>query len=242
MGVCGVFEKRARGLELLDGPDADTQLAQSSYAFMRFANASGGGRRVVLDFLDKQVPRLRRAKTLRILDLGAGCCDIPLAIVQWARRNQCRVVITCVDHNRHALEVARRALTDSSRDTITLERADIFTYQPAAPFDYALASMVFHHFTADQIRTLVRRLGHFVRKALLVNDLHRCALNYLTCYATVRPFARQVRHDALLSVRRGFTVRELSDILAQGTLSPTVTTAWFCRIVGIVRFDEKGTA
>lgn len=242
MGVCGVFEKRARGLELLDGPDADAQLAQSSYALMRFANASGGGRRVVLDFLDAELARRPDEKTLRILDLGAGCCDIPLAIVTWARRNHCRVEITCLDHNRQALKLASQRIRDLSGGPITLQRADLLTYEPAEAFDYALASMVFHHFTADQIRALVRRLGGFVRNALLVNDLRRCALNYLACYATVRPFASQVRHDALLSIRRGFTIRDLSEILSHGTVTPTVRTAWFCRVVGILRFDEKGTA
>jgi len=236
-----VFRERARDQELTDAPDCDAQLARKSYDFMRFANRAGGGTRVVLGFLQRELAGAARPRTWRILDLGAGSCDIPLAIVKWARRHGHHVAVTCLDHNAGALELARAALADPDGGPITLETADVFTYRPKEAFDYALASMVLHHFTAEEIRVLVAHLGQFVRRALLINDLRRCALNYLTCYLAVRRCDPGVRHDALLSVRRGFTRRDLSGILGDKHASFTVRNAWFCRVAGVVRFDGKGT-
>ena len=236
-----MFRNRAQGQELTDAPDCDAELARQSYALMRFVNRVGGGTRAVRAFLQRELAGAPRPQTWRILDLGAGSCDISRAIVKWAHRHGHRVEITCVDHNAAALERARAALAGPDSGPITLETADIFAYRPEEAFDYALASMVLHHFTAEEIRTLVAHLSHFVRRALLINDLRRCALNYLACHLTACPCHPTVRHDALLSVRRGFTCRDLSHILSAGAMPWAVRNAWFCRITGIVRFDGKGT-
>jgi hypothetical protein len=236
-----VFRHRAREQELTDAPDCDAQLARESYEFMKLANRRGGGTRLVLDFLERELAGASQGRTWRLLDLGAGCCDIPLAVARWARRRGHDVEITCVDHNTHILELARGVLGDADGESITLQRADIFAYQPKESFDYAFASMVLHHFTAEEIRAVVAHVSRFVRRALVINDLRRSALNYLACYVNAHGRDPRVRHDALLSVRRGFTRRDLSDILRDTETSFSVRNAWFCRVAGIVRFDDKGT-
>jgi 2-polyprenyl-3-methyl-5-hydroxy-6-metoxy-1,4-benzoquinol methylase len=234
-----VFEERARESELLDAPDCDPQLAMRSYHFMEAVNRSYGGVRVVLDTLARELPSWPADAPVRILDLGAGSGDIPLAVVRWAKENDRDVRITCVDWNREALDLARAKLTESINGSVTLEQADIFEYQPTEPFDYALASMVLHHLAADEISSLIRHLQPFVRRALIVNDLKRSVLNYLACWFAVRPCEKEVRHDALLSIRRGFTPADLRAILRQHDPGAAVETAWFCRVAGIVRFDRE---
>lgn len=234
-----MFEHRARGCELLDAPDCDPQLARRSYRFMEGVNRSYGGVRVILSALARELPSWPPDARVRILDLGAGSCDIPLAVVRWAKDNSRNVTITCIDQKSDALDLARARLPDWSNASVTLEQADIFEYEPSEPFDYALASMVLHHFTTDEIASLIRRLRPFVRRALIVNDLRRSLLNYLACWFAVRPWDRGVRHDALLSVRRGFTPPEFQAILRDHDPGVTVSTAWFCRVVGIVRFDRE---
>jgi 2-polyprenyl-3-methyl-5-hydroxy-6-metoxy-1,4-benzoquinol methylase len=234
-----VFEERARGCELLDAPDCDPQLARQSYRFMEGVNRSYGGVRTVLSALSCELPSWEPDVPVRILDLGAGSCDIPLAVARWAKANGRDVRITCIDQKSDALELARACLPDWSNASVTLEQADIFEYEPTEPFDYALASMVLHHFSADEIATLIRHVRPFVRRALIVNDLRRSLVNYLACWFAVRPWDRGVRHDALLSVRRGFAPAELRAILRDHDPGVTVSTAWFCRVVGIVRFDRE---
>jgi SAM-dependent methyltransferase len=236
-----VFEERARGCELLDAPDCDPDLARQSYQFMEAVNRSAGGTRAVLSTLSRELRSSPRATPLCILDLGSGGCDIPAAIARWARAQGRDITITCVDQNREALDLAREALRDSDDGSVALEQADIFQYEPSEPFDYALASMVLHHFSADEIGQLIGRLRPFVRKAFIVNDLSRSVLNYLACWFAVLSSEQGVRHDALLSVRRGFTPDELRAILREHDPTATVRTAWFCRVVGTVRFDREAS-
>lgn len=236
-----MFKQRARGSELLDGPDGDPTLAQRSYAFMRAVNRIGGGTGAVRRFLAAELPRCSDDQPVRVLDLGAGGCDIPLSLGRWANRKGWTLEFTCVDHNRAALEMAAQAIDRSNGTTIRLEQADIFTYRPCADFDYAIGSMVFHHFTAAEISRLIEHLRLFVRRALLINDLRRTALNYALCAALAWPLAAEIRHDALLSVRRGFRRADLLQLLKRHAPEPVIETSWFSRITGVVRFDREGT-
>jgi len=261
-----VFEERARGSEFLDAPDSDPRLTEEGYRFMKLVNRIGGGTRVVREFLAMELSDWPSDRVVRILDIGAGGGDIPIAIVRWGRQHGYDIEVTCVDFNAKALEVTQKAIDQPGdvpggqlstlytstkrkelrvdprdvRDAIRLMEADIFQYQPAHDFDYAMGSMIFHHFTEAEIHRLVTHLCGFVRKALLINDLHRSLLNWLVCRILVIPLDRQVRHDALLSIRRGFKPAELRAILKEHDPAPAVTRSWFSRVAGVVRFDRTG--
>jgi SAM-dependent methyltransferase len=234
-----VCSRRARGQEFLDRPDSDPALTERSFRFIRFVNRAGGGIRVVRRFLDSELRRLPTADAVRILDLGCGDCDIPLAIAQWAEARGYRFEFTCIDHNAQALAMARDRLTRSGGRNIRIEQADAFGYQPPDLFDYAIGSMFFHHFPDDRIDSLLAHLRRFVRRAVLINDLRRGPLNYLVCSILTLPAERELRHDALLSIRRGFTRRELSRLARTRDPEAVVRTAWFCRVAAVVRFDRK---
>jgi hypothetical protein len=250
-----MFRERARGCELLDRPGADPRLVEEGYRFMKVVNRIGGGIRVVRRFLAQELATTARSTPVTILDIGAGDCDIPLAIARWADKRGCRVRFTCLDHDPKAIELAQRAVAcvgwglphqigvggaSPTLPAIKTVQADIFTYQPTEKFDYAMGSMTFHHFTDDEIDRLIRHLRGFVRKAVLINDLHRCLADYLACFLLALPVDREVRHDGLLSIRRGFKPRELARLLAKHDPGAVARRMWFCRVAGVVRFD-RGT-
>jgi len=234
-----MLRERARGDELLDRPDSDPELTQRSFQFMRLVNRAGGGIRVVRQFLARELSKLPAGQRVRILDLGGGDCDIPLAVTQWGIQRGYNVQFTCTDHNAQVLAMAKESLARAHCESVHVEQTDIFTYQPTEPFDYALGSMVFHHFTDEQIDQLITHLRDFVRHALLINDLRRCALNHLVAAVLTARADPRVRHDALLSIRRGFRPAELTEMLGKHDPTPAVRRAWFCRVAGVVRFDRK---
>jgi hypothetical protein len=221
---------------------------------MKTVNRIGGGIRVVRRFLAQELSKPENGGVATVLDIGAGDCDIPLAVTQWADRRGYKVQFTCLDQNPKAIELAERAAArhvgwglphrnlaggaSPTLHTIRMIQADIFTYQPAEKFDYAMGSMTFHHFTDDQIDTLLTHLRGFVRKAVLINDLRRCLPNYIACFVLTLPLDREIRHDGLLSIRRGFKPDELAQLLAKHDPAATVTRTWFCRVAGVVRFDR----
>jgi len=237
--LIGGLKERARGEEFLDRPDSDPDLTQQSFQFIRFVNHTGGGIRVVRRFLDRELSKFPIGQTVRILDLGCGDCDIPLAVTRLAMRRGYNIHFTCTDHNPQVLAMAQESLARTHCKVIRLEQADIFTYQPAEPFDYALGSMVFHHFTGEEIDRLITHLRGFVRHALLINDLHRCALNYFVATILTARADPRLRHDALLSIRRGFRPAELTEMLSKHDPTPDVRRAWFCRVAGVVRLDRE---
>ncbi len=147
-----MLKQRARGEEFMDRPDSDPRLTQESFRFIKFVNHVGGGIRVVRKFLERELPNFPAGRTVKILDLGGGDCDIPLAITQWATNQGHSVEFTCADHNPQVLAMAKESLARAHCKAIRLEQTDIFTYQPPEEFDYALGSMVFHHFTAEENR------------------------------------------------------------------------------------------
>lgn len=236
-----MFDERARDVELLDRADADPRLTDKSYTLMDFVNATGGGTRVVRDFIAREMAASPE-RSASVLDIGSGNAGIPLTVTQWARKHGYYVEFTCLDHNPRAVAAAQKAAERASIAHLKTEVADIFDYHPDRQFDYAIASMFLHHFSAERIDALLNHLGGFIRKALLINDLHRCALNYLACRLLTIATEPQIRHDALLSIGRGFKPAELAAMLSPHDPKVQVHRRWFCRVVAIVRFDREDIA
>ncbi len=234
-----MFRERARGSEFLDRPDADPWFVAESYRFMKVVNRIGGGIRVVRRFLESELSQAPRDAPVTVLDIGAGDCDIPLTVARWADRRGYKVRFTCLDHDPKAVELSQSKIARCHCDNVQAVQADVFRYQPADKFDYAMGSMTFHHFTDEEIDRLIEHLRGFVRKAVLINDLHRCLANYVVCLILVLPLGPEIRHDALLSIRRGFKPRELVRLLAQHGPAAVVQRMWFCRVAGVVRFDRE---
>lgn len=232
-----MFDSRATATEFLDRPDCDPALAASSYRFMEMVNGCFGGIRMVRRFLTTETKGRHADAPLRILDIGSGSCDIPLAVSRWARARGIPLHFTCLEKAGHAVDIARGELARAGNPSVQLLQEDVFTHQPAEPYDCAVASMCFHHFSDAQILTLLRRLHGFVLNSVLINDLRRSQLAYLSARLLLVGTPAEVRHDALLSIRRGFKISELRSLLRQlDSITVSVEpTRWF-RIAAIIRF------
>jgi hypothetical protein len=234
-----VFESRATATEFLDRPDCDPALAAASYRFMETVNCRFGGIRIVRRFLATETAGRDTGAPLRILDIGSGSCDIPLAVSRWARAYNIPLHFTCLEMAGHAVDIARGQLARAGNPAVQLLQEDAFTHQPAEPYDCAVASMCFHHFSNAQILTLLQRLRGFVLNSVLINDLRRSRLASLAARLLLADTGTPagVRHDALLSIRRGFIISELSTLLRQlDSVTVSVEPARWFRIAAIIRF------
>ena len=232
-----MFDARAMASEFLDRPDCDPALAAASHRFMETVNYRFGGIRLVRRFLAAETAMRHAGAPLRILDIGSGSCDIPLAVSRWARTYGIPLHFTCLEMAGHAADIARGQLARAGNSPVQLFQEDVFTHQPAEPYDYAVASMCFHHFSNAQILTLLQRLRGFVINSVLINDLRRSRLASLAARLLLVGAAAGVRHDALLSIRRGFKIGELSALLRQlDSVTVSVEPARWFRIAAIIRF------
>lgn len=240
-----MFDSRATAHEFLDGPDCDPELAAASYRFMELVNGCFGGTRIVRRFLHAETTRHHDAAPLRVLDIGSGSCDIPLAVSRWARLSGIPMHFTCLEMADHAMDIARRQLAKADDPAVRLLQEDVFSHHPLEPYDCAVASMCFHHFSNEHILALLRRLRGFVRGNVLINDLRRSKLADLAArlLLTGTGMSAGVRHDALLSIRRGFKIHELRTLLRQldGVTVSVAPARWF-RIAAIIRFNQGENA
>lgn len=236
-----MFDSRATAHEFLDRPDCDPELAAASYRFMEMVNGCFGGTRIVRRFLHAETTGRHDAAPLRVLDIGSGSCDIPLAVSRWAQARGIPMHFTCLEMADHAMDIARGQLVKAGDPAVRLLQEDVFSHHSAEPYDCAVASMCFHHFSNEHILALLRRLRGFVRGSVLINDLRRSRLADFAArlLLTGTGMSAGVRHDALLSIRRGFTVRELTALLGQlGGVTVSVTSARWFRIAAIIRFNQ----
>jgi hypothetical protein len=237
-----VFDSRATATEFLDRPDCDPALAASSYRFMETVNCYFGGIRTVRRFLATEPAGRHAGAPLRILDIGSGSCDIPLAVSRWARAHGIPLHFTCLEMAGHAADIAHRQLVRAGDPAVQLLQEDALTHQPAEPYDCAIASMCFHHFSNAQILTLLQKLRGFVINSVLINDLRRSPLASLAArlLLTGTGASAGVRHDALLSIRRGFKISELRTLLRQlDRVTVSVEPARWFRIAATIRFKPE---
>lgn len=240
-----MFDSRATATEFLDQPDCDPGLAAASYRFMKTVNGHFGGIRVVRRFLAAETAGRHVDVPIRILDIGSGSCDIPLAVSRWAHTRGMPLHFTCLETGSHALDIARVQIELTGNTAIQLVQEDVFTHQPVEPYDFAVASMCFHHFSDAQILTLLHQLRGFVSHSVLINDLRRSRWASLAArpLLAVTGASAGVRHDALLSIRRGFKVSELSTLLRQlDGVSISVEPARWFRIAAIIRYKPEDTS
>jgi SAM-dependent methyltransferase len=224
-------------MEFLDRADCDPALAAASYRFMEAVNCRFGGIRVVRRFLSAETAGRYNGAALRILDIGSGSCDIPLAVSRWARACDIPLHFTCLETASHAVDIARGKLARAGNPAVQLLQENAFTHRPAEPYDWAVASMCFHHFSDEQILALLQRLRSYVRHSVLINDLRRSQLASLAARLLLVGMPAGVRHDALLSIRRGFKIGELRTLLRRlDRVTVSVEPARWFRIAAIIRF------
>lgn len=185
---------------------------------LRWVNRLLGGyattMRVLAPYLEA-----RRGRAVRLLDLGAGIGDYAEHIVRWADRRGLDVSVTAVDANPVTVAHARRTLDRRlpprlrARIHVAVEDALALPYADDA-FDVVMAAMFMHHFRAKDAVSLVREMNRVARDGILVNDLHRHPLAYYGILVPARllPVSPMFRHDAPVSVLRGFRRADLEAV------------------------------
>ena len=121
------------------------------------------------------------------------------------------------EERRHAL-----------RERIQVEVGDALALSyEAGAFDVTHAAMFMHHFRPDVAAVLLREMNRTSGHGLVVNDLHRHPLGYYGIWALAHafPVSPMFRHDAPLSVLRGFRRDELYNLAVAADL-PTPDVRW----------------
>ena len=207
------FRERANEDEIMDDLGRpDPEFAQA-YRELEIINRWLGGVRAIERFLPA-------SPNLLILDVAAGACDVSETLLD---RISCRIVV--LDRNARGLRLARKSLPLVG-DALALPFRD-------QTFDVVMASLFFHHLSNEECVRVLVNMWRIARRVVLVNDLHRHPLAYLSIRVLTALFSKSamVQHDGPVSVLRAFWPEELLSIAKKAGVPARVHRSFPYRLV-----------
>jgi 2-polyprenyl-3-methyl-5-hydroxy-6-metoxy-1,4-benzoquinol methylase len=218
---------RIDGEEWLDHGHGTPEAIHQSLADLSRINRWLGGTRGLAVHL---CPRIRgyRAEEVRVLDLGAGGCTIPVTLARWAHRESIPVHIFALDLRHAHLRWARRNV--QAWPEIAFVQGDVFAPPVAeGSVDFVISSLFLHHFTAEALIQMLPTWVRLARQSLIMTDLVRHPLPYWFMKVASPIFAHSAitRHDAAVSIRRAYRPQELQRIANEAGFAQARVYAYF---------------
>lgn len=206
-------------VELLDDPHSPDGLVVTSLADIARINGAFGNRGVAARRFAPYWRDVPRGAVLTLLDVGTGVGDIPRAVAQLAARAGIRLRLVGVE--RHA--AAARAAAGAGGMAALIADGGALPFRNAA-FDFVLCAKLLHHLPGEPGRRLVAELDRVARRAVVVLDIRRSTLAAAGIWLASFPMQLHpaTRRDALVSVFRGFTARELARACADAGVTAEV--------------------
>ena len=204
--------RRRRGLEYLDEPGVDGRVTVRSLRDVACANRYFGGASAPLAELRialREMQTLADGEYAVLLDVGTGLGDIAARARAVAAEAGIPLRTVGVDASEPlARNASCPALPTARADALTLPFAD-------DSVDIVLCSQLLHHFENERAVELLRELDRVAKHRVIVSDLRRSWLAASGIWLVSFPlrFHPVSRHDGVVSVLRGFTRRELEEMV-----------------------------
>ena len=164
------------------------------------------------------------AGPLHIVDVGCGGGDLLRSLEVWARKASRPVVLTGIDVNPFAARAAREFTPPGS--TIRWVTGDAYSYKPELPIHCVVSSLFTHHLSDPEIVCFLHWMETITVRGWFINDLYRARFPFygVQLLAAAARWHRFVRHDAPISIRRGFDAADWLRYLAVAELSEQIVT------------------
>ncbi|MCI0365924.1 MAG: methyltransferase domain-containing protein [Phycisphaerales bacterium] len=206
--------------EFIDDPNVDPAGLAESFRYIRSVNRRLAGTAAALKQFKRWARNWNPQQLIRVLDVGTGLADIPLAIVEWAQRNGFRLEVTGIDLHPTTVNLARAAIRGSPNiQIVQVDALKLMDHFQPNFFDYAHAGMFLHHLNDIEVITVLRIMDRLATRGLIWNDLVRGWVGKIGSRLLTMRLPRMVRHDAIVSVNAGFTRREAIDLALRAGLS-----------------------
>jgi SAM-dependent methyltransferase len=202
---------RRRSYEVIDDPGVDPAIITRSLEDVERANCIFGGTRSAIAELEPVLDALPRSASL--LDVGTGTGDIAVAARKAAEEHG--VLLTTIGLDVSAPLVNRHRARNNyvvRGDALRLPFRD-------RSIDVVLCSQLLHHFDGARAGILLREMDRVARVRVVVSDLRRSRIAAAGIWVAsfVLGFHPVTRHDAVVSVFRGFLPAELAELLHVAT-------------------------
>jgi SAM-dependent methyltransferase len=241
------LSRRVFDRELMDEPDADPAELAGALRGLEFINGNLGGYRTSLTGLNQVVEAVGPLTVpWTVLDVGCGSGDTLEQFHKWAQRRSLPLISRGIELSGVTADLARKRLAAAKITGSRITVANLFDLDPVRDrTDIVHASLVLHHMESDKdtIRAL-EAMGRLARRAVIINDLHRHRFAYDSIRLLTGLFSRNaiLKHDAALSVRRGFLRAELLELATQAGWDPyriTIRWHWAFRWLMVYRPESR---
>ncbi|MGF7049839.1 SAM-dependent methyltransferase [Paenibacillus sp. DS2015] len=224
MSILKKLQKRAEEPELMDDFSMGGDDLHEALKDLRLLNQIFAASSPTLYGVERLWILAGRPKHLSILDVGAGSGDVNKHVLKWADKNDVDITIQLVDVTEEACEEARQFFRDEPRVTVRL--VDVKDLAEAS-VDIVSGSQFVHHFTGDELYTIVAYMHKASKLGVVINDIHRQWIPWTAVWLISRLVSTNhyIRHDAPLSVAKGFRAKDwirLREVLGV----PELTYSW----------------
>jgi 2-polyprenyl-3-methyl-5-hydroxy-6-metoxy-1,4-benzoquinol methylase len=226
------YSVRSYCKELLDSNDIPFGDIAENMKELDFINTHLGGHSITIKGFKKLIDT---RNTISVCEIGCGGGDNLNTLSKFCKKNKIKAAFTGIDINGDCIAFAKeRSRIDEVNFIVSDYKLIDFGNKP----DIIFSSLFCHHFTDEELVTMLQWMKNNSTAGFFINDLHRHPVAYNFIKYATRFFSKSylVKNDAPLSVLRGFKKNEWKNIFKKAGISDyEIQWKWAFRYLIIVR-------
>lgn len=162
--------------------------------------------------------RLRRP--IKVVEMGPGYGGLLIRLASWGQKHRIPLELSGFDCDPVFLNQAKEKTKHLPVTLFGANALDLAGIENGT-YDLYVSTFTLHHFSAKGVITLLKEASRVAPHALYFRDFRRClhgrpilSLALSACF-----FSRTTRHDGVLSLRRAYRPKEMSDLARAAGLS-----------------------
>ena len=230
---------RSTKMEIMDDFSIKGVVYRDTLDKLELINRLLGGNKVTITGLKKLLQNQPKNKVIRIIDLGCGNGDILRDIAIFGRKENYLFKLVGIDANAAAIDYATEL--SKSYPEINFKKIDIFSDNfKKQEYDIALCTLFIHHFSNDEIISILSTILKNSSIGIVINDLHRNILAYYL-FKFIGYFIKNkmVIEDGLISILKAFKREELETISTQMKVGFSIKWKWAFRYLWLLKKNIK---
>ncbi len=227
---------RSTEKEIMDDFLIEETALKTALSDISRVNTMLGGNTITIKGVHKLCQNLSPSKEPIILDLGCGEGTMLRSIAKSFRKKGRKAKLIGIDLNEKSIAYAKKMST--SYPEITYQRVNLLEIDETKfNCDIVLCTLTLHHFSCNEIITIIKKTVKLARIGVIINDLQRSKWAYYLFLLFSLFFIKGyvAKNDGLVSIKRGFIRQELIEYSKKlGLKKYHITWKWAFRYRWII--------
>lgn len=201
---------RSKETEIMDDFSMNGEELKTSLDKIAWINQVLGGNVSVLKAVKSIAKKAEPGREISIADIGCGNGDMLRALAAMGRKEDLKFRLHGIDANACTIQYGEELSAkypEISYNCTNVLHPDF----EMDNYDIVLFTLTLHHFSDEEIVSLIHKTKSRVNLAVIVNDLERSSLSYLlfSWLSTLTGLGNMNENDGKISIKRGFKRRDL---------------------------------